>query len=105
MGDASETFRTVQEIRLLLQEARRDAGIDVIRDLGVKGLDLAHQMFKESEARQNRQRNQPMPPNPLMDEMNQLSNLRSLTDLAERLYPNIPRLQGVEQVRAMLKKP
>lgn len=99
MEGESEALSTVREVRLMLAEARRDAGVGVMRDIGLKAIETVSYLFNEEQKR----RKKPSPANPDYELSNRLSNLRSLTDLAERLYPNESRLSGIERVKAILK--
>lgn len=99
----SEAFRMVEQIRGLLAEARRDAGTEAISQIFIEGIETAKSLAGKFIEAEHESRKEWHPEQPYLREMNLLSNLRSLTDLAERLYPDTPRLAGVAKVRALLK--
>lgn len=102
MTEDSETFRALVEIRGLLNDAKRDAGIEMVTELGKEGLVVVERLVRESEERS--QTKWPAPPSPDGALYEKLLNLQTLTSLAEKLYPGKSLLEGVEKVRVLLKE-
>ncbi len=102
MTEDSETFRALVEIRGLLNDAKRDAGIEMVTELGKEGLVVVERLVRESEERSRTQWTAPPSPDGALYE--KLLNLQTLTSLAEKLYPGKSLLEGVEKVRVLLKE-